>query len=361
MEVVLAHYNEDVSWVAEYRKKYPDAVFTVYTKTNNSEKAPPGAIPLPNVGRESHTYLNHIVMRYDTLAEWTVFSQAEAPTFGYHGHRLGGGHLAGAWSFDDYLTKHLAEDGSLFVFTEAVHMPSLRHISRADYVLDSMTGTHDVCPNDGMWSRWWHTGWFGEFLEKTRRAQRGYLAMDFYRKFVIESSPQMRPVTLVFAQGARFGLGRDRIRLRPVSYYMQLLFHLTHNIDPIASFYLEWMWYDVFHPDKTQEVVPRCRPPDILPHEPALDHHLMLKDVRVRFGPNLAQVLASYEQQMKASKASLRKFPFEACVQCLSVYNECEVAYGDCFAECRIEDKEVEFSLRCNTDSTETPIAMLAH
>ncbi len=60
-------------------------------------------IQLPNVGRETHTYLHHIVSRYDSLADWTVFSQAAEPSFGYKGHGLGGGHLLSGSSFTKYI------------------------------------------------------------------------------------------------------------------------------------------------------------------------------------------------------------------------------------------------------------------
>jgi hypothetical protein len=54
-------------------------------------------VPLPNVGRESHTILWHIVTNYDRLANLTVFSQGSAPTHGYgrKGAAAGdrGGHL----------------------------------------------------------------------------------------------------------------------------------------------------------------------------------------------------------------------------------------------------------------------------
>jgi hypothetical protein len=32
-------------------------------------------VSLPNVGRESHSYLTHIIRNWDDLAEWTVFTQ----------------------------------------------------------------------------------------------------------------------------------------------------------------------------------------------------------------------------------------------------------------------------------------------
>ena len=38
---------------------------------------------LENVGRESHTYLHHIVEHYDELAPWTIFTQASKASFGY--------------------------------------------------------------------------------------------------------------------------------------------------------------------------------------------------------------------------------------------------------------------------------------
>merc|ERR1719463_1003814 len=80
VEVVLAHYEEDLSWIKAYEGS--GATFTVYSKSQNP---PEIATALPNVGRESQTYLHHIVNNYDDLADWTVFSQAVAPTWGYHG------------------------------------------------------------------------------------------------------------------------------------------------------------------------------------------------------------------------------------------------------------------------------------
>ena len=94
----MARFDEPLEWIDDYRKQ---AAFTVYDKSNSSS---PGSVRLPNVGRESHTYLHHIVSRYDDLADWTVFSQASPPSFGYKGHRSGGGHLSEGVTFADYLT-----------------------------------------------------------------------------------------------------------------------------------------------------------------------------------------------------------------------------------------------------------------
>jgi hypothetical protein len=41
----------------------------------NKGKPRADSIVLPNVGREAHTYLHHLVERYDDLAEWSLFTQ----------------------------------------------------------------------------------------------------------------------------------------------------------------------------------------------------------------------------------------------------------------------------------------------
>jgi hypothetical protein len=69
VDIVVAKYDEDTSWT----RKLPDAAtICVYDKGCNGNM---DAIALPNVGREGHTFLTHIVTRYDCLADVTVFLQ----------------------------------------------------------------------------------------------------------------------------------------------------------------------------------------------------------------------------------------------------------------------------------------------
>ena len=76
VEVVVAHYTEDVGKLLDrLRAELPDARATVYSK---GPSPPPDAHVLPNVGREAHTFLHHLVHRYDSLAGVTVFLQASA-------------------------------------------------------------------------------------------------------------------------------------------------------------------------------------------------------------------------------------------------------------------------------------------
>lgn len=69
IELVVARYQEDLAWL----KRVPGGVrVTVYDKGGQAEGR---GIPLPNVGREAHTYLHHIVTRYTELADLTIFCQ----------------------------------------------------------------------------------------------------------------------------------------------------------------------------------------------------------------------------------------------------------------------------------------------
>lgn len=65
-ELVVCHYNEDLAWIETVRGSF-DRV-TIYSKGGL-----PGAIPLPNIGREAHTILHHILA--GRHADMTVFAQ----------------------------------------------------------------------------------------------------------------------------------------------------------------------------------------------------------------------------------------------------------------------------------------------
>ncbi|WP_236615104.1 DUF3431 domain-containing protein [Desulfovibrio sp. X2] len=80
MEIVVARYREDVSWTAALAAA--GAAVTVYDKGGDNGgsaaaggAAGPARIPLPNTGREAHTYLHHILARWPDFPEYTVFCQ----------------------------------------------------------------------------------------------------------------------------------------------------------------------------------------------------------------------------------------------------------------------------------------------
>lgn len=73
-EIVVSRYNEDISWLNE---EFPTEKVTIYNKgeDNITHQSNWNIIQLPNIGRESHTYLYHIISNYNKLADRTLFLQ----------------------------------------------------------------------------------------------------------------------------------------------------------------------------------------------------------------------------------------------------------------------------------------------
>lgn len=77
VEFVVARHDEDVSWLGEW-VSYADRI-TVYDKSPTPMTSPHPAVkvvPLPNVGREAHTYAHHFAEQYDSLCDIVVCTQA---------------------------------------------------------------------------------------------------------------------------------------------------------------------------------------------------------------------------------------------------------------------------------------------
>ena len=74
ISIIISRYNENLKWTLEY--PYNKYKYIVYNKGNNDffeKKNVINVINLPNVGRESHTYLYHIITNYDNLKDINVF------------------------------------------------------------------------------------------------------------------------------------------------------------------------------------------------------------------------------------------------------------------------------------------------
>lgn len=67
VQLVVAKYTEDVSWVDKI-----DFPAIVYDKSGQDCQH-----PLPNIGRESHTYLHYILSKYPFFSEYTIFLQGD--------------------------------------------------------------------------------------------------------------------------------------------------------------------------------------------------------------------------------------------------------------------------------------------
>lgn len=208
----------------------------------------PGSIPLPNLGRESHTYLTHIVERYDTLADRTAFFQGSEPTAGYLGHRSGGGHMVEGASVDQYLeaTEPIFSifSGSLMLRDNTYYHRYRTDYTTLGYLAEPAETAPDMCPTAPMyWREWESMDWFQDFL--TEKVGRPYSPLEYFHDYLAADVPT--DGVLYFSQGAQFSVSREAIHTHPKEYYEQLL-SLLDSVDPWSGYFNEWLWYYIFLP-----------------------------------------------------------------------------------------------------------------
>jgi hypothetical protein len=231
VEIVLARYDEDISWSDMYAD-----VRTVYCKGDID--CDPDWHKLPNVGREGHTYLHHIVENYDMLADWTVFSQAAIPEIGYSGQDgLGHGHYMPGSSFHDYVLAEGRAD--YFQITSVVNLVDFSHKIRRpfshgeDAEFSSLgPASHKLrqCPLEqagdaDRWSKWTEASFLQRFLmdmasEQETLQKPSKSLLQYWSDHV----GKLPPGSLAFySQGATFAVSKQQILARSKDEYQVLL------------------------------------------------------------------------------------------------------------------------------------------
>ena len=192
IELVVARHNEDVSWLR--RVPHPAVV---YDKGRDSGE--PGAVRLPNVGREGHTYAHHIVARFEDLADFTWFLQGR---------------------IDDHDRK----------------------------ALDTIVETS--CPNGfvalGAHGPWGSRGLKVVDLDCGKHPNLRPVTHRVFRRLFGEAAEV--PPPYAFMPGALFGASKAAIRARGLDFWRRLVATLEHDVDPIEGYAVERLWPLIFSP-----------------------------------------------------------------------------------------------------------------
>ena len=192
IELVVARYQEDLSWL----NNIPSSLrVTVYNK-GPALSLP--ATPLPNIGREAHTYLRHLLARYDAPPALTVFVQGKPFDHAPDLHKILRALAAGELSVADFKWLGFLAD------------------------TDDNRGRRLFVP----WSK---------------NPAREELPLDeFYEKLFDTPAPE----TFRFFAGAQFIVTAACRRRRPREFYERAL-RLTEEM-PLAAHCLERLWDRVF-------------------------------------------------------------------------------------------------------------------
>jgi hypothetical protein len=196
MEIVVARYNESLEWVDH--PQLAECTKTIYNKGEAILAADKCSawrvIDIPNIGRESNTYLHHIVTRYESLADVTLFFQG---------------------SINDRPEQEL------------LPLPSYTSITPWGFA-----GKLDTCFEGHDWGR--------ELDYISGISELGLCFGDFIQSQI--DLPWRNKA--MFVKGACFSVGKERIRLRPKQYYLSLLESVfLRHVNPREGHYMERAWF----------------------------------------------------------------------------------------------------------------------
>lgn len=196
LQLVVARYNENLNWLRRVPKEFG---VVVYDKSGENAGS---AIALPNVGREAHTYLWHIVEHYENLADFTVFCQGKPFDHAYDFHQ------------------------------------SLRRLA-AQPLEDFLPFGHIVDTDDARGQRL--------FVRWSKNDDAHELDMRaFHRALWGNAGPE----EYTFRLGAQFGISRVAIRQRPRDFYRRALQISMEFPDAAHCFERSWpLVFGIENPD----------------------------------------------------------------------------------------------------------------
>ncbi|OCT45077.1 hypothetical protein CLCR_06186 [Cladophialophora carrionii] len=219
VEFVVAHHNEDLSWLSDVEE-----LTSVYSKGSRKIPIfPRRQTVLPNIGREGHTYLHHLITQYDNLADIVVFCQGQ---------------------IDDHVdlsASQIWSAASMLGDDQIMTFPpfELEHF-------DVWTGKHvDLYPVEHVWPE-------ETFREPRRDVQMAPLRpCEYFRRFIGRGKI---PLSIAWQPGAIFAVSRNLIHRHPPDFYQELLnaffggVNATH--DPETGHILEKFWLSLWMPEK---------------------------------------------------------------------------------------------------------------
>lgn len=204
-EIVIARYNESMEWA----RKYQDLV-TVYEKYNSVSML--NMVPcsrreyLPNVGRESHTYLYHIINNYNNIADNTLFTQC-----GIEEHK--------AYCIEEYMFD----------------TGSSRFLLRNFRSIGAKDGRYGFLQHKGKWLQEYNDG---KMLSEKRSFK------EWWKESLQKPLPPISKYK--WSDGAIFSVSAGNILKNSSEYYRNLIKCLSNHSNPETGHYFERAWYYIF-------------------------------------------------------------------------------------------------------------------
>ena len=196
-QIVVARYNEDISWLLPFKE-----ITIIYNKGDNHNLLNNfTTIQLDNVGRESHTYLYHIINNYEHLADKTIFFQGKIDD-----HKI--------LEIEDYFGKE-----EIIGKYDNLEIDKLKHNIQhfGKYKLDYVNGNMKIC-----------------------------IFKPFEWLIYILGINLDNIETTKVIWGANFSLSKEIILSKPKFFYENIFRYINYHPNPEEGHILERSWYLIF-------------------------------------------------------------------------------------------------------------------
>lgn len=226
-KIVVSRYTEDLSWLDEGGEEV-----RINTLIYNKGEALglPNEVLLPNIGRESHTYLNFIETHYDALPDVVVFSQGDVSD---HSHVMGG---------KSPLNHLLSMKDHAAIFGKS--KPFVTHYNGSTPTDDGDARSRPLNLFDSNFNH--HPGFSMATVYNTGTASCTPITFgDWFMTFIAaEGDSYPNPINIY--PNALFAVQRKLIRSRPVAFYNALAKEVGHDPNPVEGHFMERSWYYIF-------------------------------------------------------------------------------------------------------------------
>ena len=202
--LIISRFNEDIRWL-EKIKGFKIIIYNKGEKLSNDKFK--NIINLNNVGRESHTYLYHIVNNYSNLDDINIFLQGSVDDLNCMAFK----------NPNDYL-KNIDKFGFA--------------VSRYGLLGPYHWDKNIYLDKDPKYKEDWKTN-------KISKSNLGF--REFAKKFFPEI-----PWFVATSYSGCFAVKKETIRKYDINFYIELLDILSKNKNPIEGHYMERLWCYLF-------------------------------------------------------------------------------------------------------------------
>ena len=198
--IVCARYNEDIRWLLPFKH-----ITVIYNKGDYPEILNKfETIILDNVGRESHTYLYHIVNNYENLSDKIIFFQGNISD-----HKI--------LDLEDYF-----KDGDFIGKIDSININNLK-----DKII--------------------HYGKYKNQYNSGNMKISNMSPFDWITKIAGINLENINSSKLVW--GANFAVSKKLILNKPKIFYQNILRYIENHVNPEEGHFLERTWYIIYNHD----------------------------------------------------------------------------------------------------------------